>query len=230
MGRKSTAKPLDRRALLQVLAVGGLGSLGLMAPDGAAPGAAGLLAWLTLLSVPGGICAAHGGARLWPYGLLVPAIWSFLLIFSGLRGASNLPAPLGGMAALSALYGLGFGLGCLLQKHVLRCAALALFSMLLMVGAAQGGGLGRPEAVLARHQPDLARFLVNASPFVFAFECAGVDWTHANPGVYAQSGVEWFPRSAYNARRAGLGALTLGALFALLADRRRQHRAASIRG
>jgi hypothetical protein len=221
---------MDPRALLQVLGISGLGVLGMFDPQGGGLGAAGLLAWLGLLSVPAGIFAAWRDVRFWPYGLFVPAIWSFLMIFCGLSGGASLPAPLGGMAAVGGLYGLGFGVGSLIQKHALRAAAIALLSMLLLVGAAQGGGLAQPDAVLARHQPDLARLLVNASPLVFVYECAGVDWTHANPAVYAQSGVEWFPRSAYDGRRAGLGALLLGALFAFLADRRRNIRAASIRG
>jgi len=224
MGRTTSLSSFDRRLIAQSLGIAGLGWLCLLDAGRAGSSIHGCLAWLCLLSLPAGILASARGARFWIHGLLVPAIWCFLLVWLSLRDELRLPNPAGAMAAITGLFAMGFALGCCLRGARVRLAALALLGFLLLAGSAQRGGLGRPGVNPAKDQPALARTLVNLSPLVFVLECAGLDWTHANPQVYQQSGVEWFPRSAYDGRVAGLGILILGAALASLADRLRKGR------
>lgn len=224
MGRTTSLHAFDRKHIVPSLGIAGLGALCLLDAGRAGSAIHGCLAWLTLLAVPAGILATAAGARLWPHALLVPALWCFLLVLVSLVEETQLPNPAAAMAAIGGLYSTGFALGCWWERVRLKLASLALFGSLLLTCSAQIGSLGRPGMPPAKDQPALARSLVNLSPLVFVFECAGVDWTHANPQVYAHSGVEWFPRSAYDGGLAGPGLLMLGAVLASLAERMRLRR------
>jgi len=218
MGRKRNSKAIQAPPAGPLYLVALAGSLGAWNPSAGGPDPQALLAWLALSALPLGMLSAQAGRRLWPQVFLVPSFWTFVLVFTQLFGVRHLPAPLGAMAVITGFFLLGYGLARVLFRAPLRPAALTLLLLLFLAGAAQRGGLGDAASHPARVQPRLTRLLVDASPLVMALECAEIDWTHANPAVYRQSGVEWIPRSSYNGQLFGPGVLALGALLAFLAD------------
>jgi len=58
--------------------------------------------------------------------------------------------------------------------------------------------------------------LLELSPLVLIFDCAGWDWTHAQDEVYRHAGVEWFQRRSFAGNLAGPSVLVVGCLLALL--------------
>lgn len=193
---------------LGLTAVGlGLGWLGLL------PGAAGafdghtLLGWLALAAPALGAWLA--GRGLAPAGLAaVPAGW--LALGAAATGEFSPWAA----CVVVGLYGLGVALG---RRYGARASALALAVMLVLSAAPVGFGWLAGGAVLARAgAPGPAAWLLDLSPLVLVFDCAGFDWVHAQPEVYAQAGVEWFPRRPWSGNLAGPAVLVVGCLLAFV--------------
>lgn len=184
-----------------------LGLLGLL------PGAAGalepraFLGWLVLVAPALGAWLA--GCGLGPLGLVaLPVAW--LLLGALATGAF---APWAACGVLG-LYGAGVALG---RRHGAQASGAALAVTLVLAGAPQGFGWLAGGAELARAgAPELAARLLDLSPLVFIFDCAGVDWVHAQPEVYARAGIEWFPRRPWSGHLAGPAVLVVGCLLALL--------------
>jgi hypothetical protein len=76
--------------------------------------------------------------------------------------------------------------------------------------AALGLGLSAGPPELAREHPRLARALFEVSPLTLVFDCAGWDWAHAQPEVYARAGIEWFQRRPHPGSLAGPAVLVVG--------------------
>ncbi len=195
------------------------GALGLLGGAAGAGDAPTLLAWLAL-SAPalGALCAARGPA-LFPFGLMVPTAWAGLLLLANASGhgpARELATPLWAACALGGLFALGWALGGRSAAPV-HTAGLLLLAALALSGAALGFGVLVGGAELAPRHPGAARWLVELSPLVLVQECAGRDWTHAQPEFYARSGVEWFQRRPYAGNLAGPVVLVVGCALAWLA-------------
>jgi hypothetical protein len=217
--------------LVLVTLLGGLGAL---------PGAAGaldpvtLLGWLALWApAAGALCGAHG-VRLFPFGLAVPGTWLLLVAALGADGQRGPATPLWAGAALGGLFALGVALGrlacgpapraegfALLGGLALPTAGLALLGGLALALLPTGGGLLAGGAELARTHPRAAARLLDASPLVLVLDCAGWDWTHAHPELYARAGVEWFQRRPWPGNLAGPASLVVGCVLAGLARARR---------
>lgn len=208
--------PPPERAQLATLAVcAGAGALGLLPGAAGACDAVTLLGWLTLLApAAGALCGARGPA-LFPFGLAVPGAWITLLVFALEPGRFELATPGWAACVFSGLFAAGWASGrraCV----PLRTAGTLLFLGLVLSGAASGLGLFAGGAELARAHPASACRLLELSPLVLVFDCAGWDWTHAQPEVYARSGVEWFQRQPYRGNLAGPAVLVVGCALAWL--------------
>jgi len=208
-----------------------LASCALAGALGALPGAAGaldpvtVLGWMALCAPAAGAACGARGIALLP-GALVPATWMLQLAWVQ-SGAERGFATLGWAGcALSGLFALGLALGRR-ARSALPTAGALLFLGLVLSSAALGFGLVAGGAELARSHPHLAARLLDASPLVLVFDCAGWDWVHAQPEVYADAGVEWLQRRAYRGNLAGPAVLVVGCLLAILA--RRPHHLARVR-
>ena len=205
-----TKRPFDARAaLLTGLAL----ALGLPAVGDPV----GLLAWLALLAPALGFVLGRLGTPWWPFGPALLGGFGALLTFADLESARDLPTPLWGLFAVGGPLFLfwAFGARCARRAperdpYGLVGGGLLLLLALVAAGAPALGGLGRPDATLARDHPALARALLSGSPLTFTLECAGLDWTHSHPEIYRASGVEWFPRHPFPGALAGSVALAIG--------------------
>jgi hypothetical protein len=190
---------------------------------GALPGASGaldhvaVLGWMTLLApAAGALCGARGIAL--PPAALIPVGWTLFLAAlqpGAPRGFTTLPWA---ACALVGLFALGLALGARTRSGLLAAGAL-LYLGLVLASAAQGFGLVAGGAEVARRHPELAARLLDASPQVLVFECAGWDWIHAQPEVYTRGGAEWTQRRAYPGNLAGPAVLVVGCALAALARR-----------
>jgi hypothetical protein len=106
-------------------------------------------------------------------------------------------------------------------------AGVLVLSLLLLTGLPVQGGLASGGTSWAAAYPDLAAFLLECSPLVLVYDCAGWDWVHGHPEAYALSGVEWFPRTPYRGSLAGPAVLLVGCVFAVLGSRLARTRGAS---
>jgi hypothetical protein len=214
--------PPDAAGLATLAACAAAGALGLL------PGVAGgldpvtALGWMALCApAAGALCGARGLA-LFPFSLSVPALWVLELTLVAARVERGFPTPLWAACALGGLFAFGHALGgrspAPLRSPLVAAGALLSLGLFL-AGAPQGFGLVAGGTELARLHPWLAARLLDASPLVLVFDCAGWDWTHAQPEVYAGAGVEWFQRRAYPGNLAGPAVLVVGCVLASLARR-----------
>jgi len=223
------ARALPSPAQLATLAgCAAAGALGVLPGAGGAFDPVTLLGWLALLAAAAGaLCGARGVALL--AALSVPATW--LLFLSVLSAAQSgprreLPTPLWAGCALGGLFALGHALGSRARLPFRSAGGLFLLALVLS-GAAQGFGLFAGGTELARAHPRLAARLLDVSPLVLAYDCAGHDWIHSQPEVYAAGGVEWIQRRARPGNLAGPAVLVVGCALAVVA--RRPHPAARAR-
>jgi hypothetical protein len=195
------------RSFLATVASGILiGALGL------APGAAGaldartLLGWLALVAPAAG--AYLGPRATAPALALVVAVWGL--------GWSFLAGPEAGVWPPCVLAGF-FATGVASGRRAGPGAAGGLLFTTLVLSGLPLGFLWLPGgAEFAPRAPRLAAFLLDLSPLVLVFDTAGHDWLHAQPEVYARSGIEWFPRRPWSGNLAGPTLLVVGCLLAVL--------------
>lgn len=212
--------PTPTRAQLAVLGACALaGALGELSGAGGAYDPLALLGWLVFLAPAAG--ALCGGARIafFPFALSVPGAWMCLLTLTVARAPRGPEAPLWAACALAGLFALGWAWGVRSAAPV-RAAGVLLLAGLLLAGASTGFGLLAGGAELARRNPHAAARLFDLSPLVLVLDCAGLDWAHAQPEVYAHSGVEWFQRRPSPGSLAGPAVLVVGCALAWLASRR----------
>lgn len=214
-----TSAPSAARVALVASALAG--ALGLL------PGAAGALdpitelAWLALLAPAAGAACGSAGVAFGPAAGAVPALWCVFVVWADARSERDLATPLWAGFALAGLFFLGLALGACRPARACLLAGCLLLAGLGATGLALEGELAPGSLELARRAPRLARAALAASPLGFVHDCAGWDWTHANPDVYARSGVEWVPRRPWPGSLAGPGVLVVGCALAWLACRRR---------
>jgi len=207
--------PPDRVQLATLAASAASGALGLF------PGAAGaadpvtVLGWQVLCAPAAGV--ACGAAGLGAWSILVPASFGLLLALTGAL-VHGLATPHWALCALGGLFAVGYAFGAH-AKLPRRAVGWALFLGTLLAGAPQGFGLLAGGTELARSHPEAAACLLDLSPLVLVFDCAGRDWVHAQPEVYSRSGVEWFQRRAYPGNLAGPAVLVVGCALVFLAGR-----------
>jgi len=212
-------------------AAGGLATLAACAAAGLLgllPGVAGgfdpvnALGWMALCApAAGALCGARGLAQ-FPFSLSVPAVWVLVLTLVEARAERGFPTPSWAACALGGLFASGHAVGARMHapfRSPLVAAGALFYLGLVLAGASQGFGLVAGGTELARTHPWVAARLLDASPLVLVFDCAGWDWTHAQPEVYAGAGVEWFQRRAYPGNLAGPAVLVVGCALALLARR-----------
>jgi len=210
----------DARALAALACSALAGALGALPGSAGAGDPVALLAWLTFLAPGAGLlCAAHG-ARFLPFAVAVPGSWCLALVALQASAPRAPGSPLWAAAALFGLFGLGYALGRRTQ-HPARNAGLLLLAVLGLSCASVGFGVLAPGAALARAHPEWARWLLDLSPLVLVFDGAGLDWPHAHPTVYAESGVEWFQRHPWPDQLAGPALLVVGCCLALAVPARR---------
>lgn len=218
-GRFSPPAALQLATLAACAAAGALGAL---------PGVAGaldpvtVLGWMTLLApAAGALCGARGLA-LFPFSFAVPVLWVLFLTLLQARAERGFPTLPWAACAVGGLFALGHAWGersrTPLRSPLVAAGAL-LYLGLVLAGAGQGFGLVAGGTELARAYPWLAARLLDVSPLVLVFDCAGWDWTHAQPEVYSRAGVEWFQRRAYPGNLAGPAVLVVGCALAVLARR-----------
>lgn len=214
----------DRRQLAALAGCAAGGALGLL------PGAAGaldpptLLGWLTLVAPAAGAVCGACGLALFPFALGVPSAWMLLLWLVQAGASREVPTPSWAACALGGLFALGLAWGARSSTPP-RSAGTLLLLELVLASAAQGFGLLAGGTELARTHPEIAARLLDVSPLVLVFECAGQDWIHAQPEVYAAAGVEWIQRRAYPGNLAGSAVLVVGCALAVLARRPHRRRA-----
>jgi len=191
---------------------------------GALPGAAGaldpvtVLGWMVLFAPAAGASCGARGVALFPFAWAVPVAWLLVLAAAQAGAERALAALVWPGCALAGLFAAGLALG-VRSRAPLRTAGALLLVGLVLSGATTGFGLVAGGAELARAHPRLAARLLDASPLVLVFECAGWDWIHAQPEVYADAGVEWILRRAYPGKLAGPAVLVVGCALAILARR-----------
>jgi hypothetical protein len=214
--------PVPRASQGVVLAACALaGALGLL------PGAAGALdpvtelAWLVLLAPAAGVLCGAAGPALVPFAAMVPGAWCFALVWADASSERDLPTPIWAALAVAGFFTGGFALGCWRPERSIAHAGALLLAFLGATGLSLStGATGAGEGNLARSHPRLAALALDVSPLAFAYDCAGWDWPHANPDVYARSGVEWFQRRPWRGSLAGPGVLVVGCALAWLARAR----------
>lgn len=214
-------RPLAREQLGALFLGGAAGFLGVW-PD---PDPVATLAWLALLAPAAGAACGALGIGPWPFGLALPGSWLVALVLADAGSPRDLATPLWAGAAVGGLFAAGLAAGLLSGARPLTLAGLVLFLGCGLAGLGLGFGLSGNGTGLARSRPALARLCLELSPLVLVFDCAGFDWLHAQPGVYAASGVEWFPRRPHSGKLAGPGVLVVGCSAAWLARARSRARA-----
>lgn len=215
--RFSVPDPRARSVLGACAAAGGLGCL---SGAGGAFDPVTLLGWLALVAPAAGVLCGARGVAWFPFALAVPGSWSLLLVLAEARGGNGRWTLLWAICALVGLFGLGFAAGRR-TRFPLRGAGLALLGTLGLSGAALGFGLLVDGSGLARADPWLAARLLELSPLVLVFDCAGHDWVHAQPEVYAGAGIEWFQRRPYAGTLWGPLWLLVGSALAAFSRPRR---------
>jgi hypothetical protein len=208
--------PPERTQLATLVACAAAGALGLLPGAGGAGDPVTLLGWLTLAAPAAGALCGAGGLALFPFGLAVPGAWVMLLVLALASARVELATPVWAACVLGGLFAAGWALGRR-SRAPLRSAGALLLLGLVLTGAALGFGLLAGGAELARTHPGAAARLLDLSPLVLVFDCAGWDWTHAQPEVYARAGVEWFQRRPYRGNLAGPAVLVVGCALAWLA-------------
>lgn len=193
---------------------GGLGALPLGA-GGGTPAA--ILAWLALWAPAAGAGLGRRGVALLPFALAVPASWSLVVALTG----AALPTPLWALLAVAGLFALGHALGSALAgtsggdgTAAVRTAGLVLLAALVATGASVGFGVA---AAPDGPPPRWVTAALDLSPVGLVAECAGIDWSRAQPAVYARSGVEWVPRRPWRGSLAGPTVLVVGCALSWLA-------------
>lgn len=218
MGPFSAPRPAPR--VLYALGIGAaVGLLGAWPrADGVDPLA--LVAWLGLVAAGVGFGCGASGARLFPWGLVVPAVWMIALVQVDLAATRDVVGPLWAGLAWSGLYAAGLGLGGFVggadgarPETALGGAGLLVLLALLFAGGPIGGAVGATGP--AWGSAALCAALTHVSPTGLLLDCAGWDWTHANPLVYRLSGVEWIPHRPWDARLAGPLVCVVGCVFAV---------------
>jgi hypothetical protein len=208
----------DPRRLAVLAASAAAGALG------ACPGVAGALdpvtalGWMALLAPAAGALCGASGIAFFPLAALVPMVWTIFLAALEAGAARGFPTLAWAGCALEGLFALGLALGTRTRTALATAGALLLLGLAL-ASAATGFGLLAGGAELARTEPRLAALLLDGSPTVLAFECAGWDWVHAQPELYARGGVEWIQRRPYAGNLAGPAVLVVGCALAILARR-----------
>ncbi len=193
---------------------------------GCLPGAAGafdplaLLAWLVLLAPAAGAWCGALGIRPWPFGFAVPVCWAVLIAGSELLSARDLATPAFAACAVAGLFLIGLALGWLVPARPWATSGLCFFASLLASGLAIRGAFVDGAPPWAESHPKAAALLLDLSPLVLATDCAGFDWVHAHPDMYALSGVEWFQRQPWRGPLAGPAVLVVGCVLAQVAHRR----------
>jgi len=218
--RRFPTPPAPTLAVLCAAAVAGF--LGLLPGRAGARDPVTLLGWLTLVAPALGTWCGSTRVTFFPFALAVPSAWGLALVLA----QAGTPRPLAGahwaLCALAGLFALGFAWGRR-ARAPLGGAGTVLLVTLALAAAPVGGGLVAGGAELARAgHPRTAATLVELSPLVWVFDCAGWDWTHAQGDVYRRAGVEWFQRRSFAGSLAGPGVLVVGCLLALLVRARNE--------
>lgn len=220
MFRRFPTPPAPALAVLCLAA--GAGFLGLLPGRAGARDPVTVLGWLTLAAPALGTWCGSTRVAFFPFALAVPAAWGLALVLA----QASTPRPLSGahwaLCALTGLFALGFAWGRR-ARAPLGGAGLVLLVTLALAAAPVGGGLVAGGAELARAgHPGMAAALVELSPLVWIFDCAGWDWTHAQGDVYRRAGVEWFQRRSFAGSLAGPSVLVVGCALALLVRARNE--------
>lgn len=208
--------PPSGSALAWLIGTALAGGLGAWPREGASAPAA-ILAWLALLAPAAGAALGRIGVGLVPFALAVPASWSLVLALAG----TALPTPLWALLAVAGLFAGGHALGRAASRGEAvggaapwRAAGLLLLLALAATGASVGFGL---SAASGGPPPRWVTAALDVSPVGLVAECAGVDWSRAQPEVYARSGVEWVPRRPWRGSLAGPAVLVVGCALSWLA-------------
>jgi len=211
LDKKTALEAGQGRTLFGALLLAGLGFL----PAGQGPDI--FLAWACLLAPAlGGFVGAAGIGLLW--GATVPAGLTLGLVWSDLFSPVDLPTPLWAALFVAGLFLCGMALGRLFPGSGVPLAGLVMFLGLLASGLSIQGGFAGPGGSWARTHPGLAALFLELSPLVWAYDCAGLDWTHAQEDMYRLSGVEWFGRRAWRGTLAGPFSIVVGCTLFLLAS------------
>lgn len=208
----------DGAALATLCACALAGALGAMPGSAGAYDPVTLLGWLTLIAPAAGALCGARGLGLFPFALAVPGAWTIAFVLVQAQASRALPTPMWGACVVAGLFAAGLAAGRR-TRAPLRCAGLLLLLGAGLSSACLGFGLLADGAELARRSPLAAQRLHELSPLVLVFDCAGWDWSHAQPEVYAAAGVEWFPRRPYAGNLAGPAVLVVGCALAVLVRR-----------
>jgi hypothetical protein len=204
--------PSSRRAGLALAAAAG--ALGLLSGARGSLDPSALLAWLVLAApAVGALC---GGITRTASVLVVPLSWSALLLWASARSSGRLATPGWAACAVGGLFLAGVAVAWRTRWAPSAAAGLAVLTLALS-GAALGFGFVPVGAELAPSHPAFAARLLDLSPLVLAFDCAGQDWVHAQPDLYVQAGIEWLPRHPYRGSLAGPLVLVVGCALSGLA-------------
>jgi hypothetical protein len=205
---------LERRQGIAIGACVLLGGLGLLPAAGGTSDPLAFLGWLALIASAAG--AVTGAERVppFPYGIAVPATWTFGLIAADLAAPHHLPTPAWAACAVTGSFLVGSAVGSVLRRNPVGAAGACLVATLALAVGSVAGMLSREIPGSLRAHPRLARALLDVSPLVFATECAGLDWVHAHPDVYAHSGIEWFQRRPWRGPLAAPAWLVVGCVLA----------------
>jgi hypothetical protein len=214
VGRRLPRPMLERRQGIAIGACVLLGALGLLPAAGGKPDPLAFLAWLALIASAAG--AVTGAARVppLPYGIAVPAAWTFGLIATDLAASRHVPTPAWAACAVTGSFLVGSAVGSVLRRHPWGAAGACMLVTLALAVGPLAGMLSREAPGSVRAHPRLARALLDVSPLVFATECAGLDWVHAHPDMYVYSGVEWFQRRPWRGPLAAPAWLVVGCVLA----------------
>ena len=213
LDQKNALEPGQGRLLAVAFLFAGLGLL----PRANDPVA--YLAW-AVLSAPavGALVGARGIGLL--HGASPAAGYTLGLIWSDVLGEADLPTPLWAALLVAGGYLAVMALGRLVPGRGVAVAGLVLLGGLVLSGASVQWGLGGAGAASwAGSHPGLARGLLELSPLVWAYDCAGLDWTRTQPEMYRLSGVEWFVRRPWRGSLAGPLSVVVGCALLFLSRR-----------
>jgi hypothetical protein len=215
--RRIPTPPTDR--LLVLAAAAGLGLLGCLPSARGAGSPVALLGWLALVAPSLGALVGRTRIALFPFALAAPATWGLAFAVAQAGAARPLATGLWALCAVAGLFAMGHAMGRR-SRELLGGAGAWLFLSLALAALPVGAGLLAGGAELARSHPAVARGLLDLSPLVLVFDCAGFDWTHAQDEVYRRAGIEWFQRRSFAGSLAGPSMLVVGCLLALLVPAR----------